>query len=68
MKSSVRFAIALIAILVVGLLVNSWAYLGEAHVDRKQLKDFPTQIDTWSRLGTDTQLDEPTMKVLRASD
>jgi len=68
MKSSVRFAIALVAILVVGLLVNSWAYLGEAHVDRKSLKDFPTQIDTWSRLGADTQLDEPTMKVLRASD
>ena len=68
MKSSVRFAIALVAILVVGLLVNSWAYLGEAHVDRKPLKDFPTQIDTWSRLGADTQLDEPTMKVLRASD
>jgi len=68
MKSSVRFAIALVAILVVGLLVNSWAYLGEAHVDRKPLKDFPTQLDTWSRLGADTQLDEPTMKVLRASD
>ena len=68
MKSSVRFAIALIAILVVGLLVNSWAYLGEAHVDRKPLKDFPTQIGTWSRLGADTKLDEPTMKVLRASD
>ena len=68
MKSSVRFAIALVAILVGGLLVNSWAYLGEAHVDRKPLKDFPTQIDTWSRLGADTQLDEPTMKVLRASD
>jgi len=68
MKSSVRFAIALVAILVVGLLVNSWAYLGEAHVDRKPLKDFPTQIGTWSRLGADTKLDEPTMKVLRASD
>ena len=68
MKSSVRFAIALVAILVVGLLVNSWAYLGEAHIDRKPLKDFPVQIDTWSRLGADTQLDEPTMKVLRASD
>jgi EpsI family protein len=68
MKSSVRFAIALVAILVVGLLVNSWAYLGEAHVDRKPLKDFPTRIDTWSQSGTDTQLDEPTLKVLRASD
>jgi len=68
MKSSVRFAIALVAILAVGLLVNSWAYLGEAHVDRKPLKGFPTQIDTWSRLGADTQLDEPTLKVLCASD
>jgi EpsI family protein len=68
MKSSVRFAIALVAILLVGLLVNSWAYLGEAHVDRKPLKDFPEVIGSWSQLGTDAQLDEPTLKVLRASD
>lgn len=68
MKSSVRFAIAFVAILVGGLLVNSWAYLGEAHVDRKPLKSFPEQIGSWTRIGSDTQLDEPTMKVLRASD
>jgi EpsI family protein len=68
MKSSVRFAIALGAILLVGLLVNSWTYLGEAHVDRKPLKDFPEVIGSWNRLGVDTQLDEPTLKVLRASD
>lgn len=68
MKSSVRFAIALGAILLVGLLVNSWSYLGEAHVDRKPLKDFPVQIGSWSQRGVDTKLDEPTLKVLRASD
>src|SRR5262245_7762479 len=68
MKSSVRFAIALAVILVGGLLVNSWAYLGEAHVDRQPLKNFPQQIGNWNRTGSDSQLDEPTMKVLRASD
>lgn len=68
MKSSVRFAIVLVAIMLVGLLVNSWTYLGEAHVDRKALKDFPTQVGSWSQRGVDGQIDEPTMKVLRASD
>ena len=68
MKSSARFAIAFVAIVLGGLLVNSWAYLGEAHVDRKPLKGFPQQIGTWTQSGSDAQLDEPTMKVLRASD
>lgn len=68
MKSSVRFAIVLGAILLVGLIVNGWAYLGEAHVDRKVLKEFPQQLGNWSQNGIDTQLDEPTLKVLRASD
>ena len=68
MKSSFRFAIAFVAIVLGGLLVNSWTYLGEAHVDRKPLKSFPEQIGNWTRSGSDTQLDEPTMKVLRASD
>ena len=68
MKSSLRFAIVVAAILLVGLLVNSWAYLGEAHVDRKSLKDFPTHVGSWNQLGVDALIDEPTMKVLRASD
>jgi len=68
MKSSVRFAIAFVSIVLGGLLVNSWAFLGEAHVDRKPLKSFPEQIGSWTRSGSDIQLDEPTMKVLRASD
>ncbi len=65
--SSIRFAVLLVAILVVGGLVNTWAYLGEAHVDRKPLKAFPEQLGAWQK-SSDTIIDEPTMKVLRASD
>ena len=66
-SSTLRFAILFVAILGVGVLVNMWAYLGEAHVDRKPLKDFPTQLGQWQR-SNDGLIDEPTMKVLRASD
>ncbi len=67
-KSSVRFGLLLAVILVAGILVNSWAYLGEAHVVRKQLKDFPRQVGSWQQTGTDGLLDNETQKVLRASD
>ena len=67
-KPSVRFAILLIAILATGVLVNAWAYLGEAHVDRKDLKDFPAQIGNWRQGRPDQILDDATLAVLRASD
>jgi len=47
--------------------VNSWAYLGEAHVDRKPLQSFPEQLGAWQK-SSDQVIDEPTMKVLRATD
>jgi|ERR1051325_3643022 EpsI family protein len=65
--SSIRFAVLLVAILGVGVLVNTWAYLGEAHVDRKHLQSFPEQLGAWQKSG-DQMIDEPTMKVLRATD
>jgi EpsI family protein len=68
MKSSLRFAVVLILILVVGVLVNTWSYLGEAHVERKALKDFPQSVGMWQKTGNDQTLDDETMKVLRASD
>ena len=52
-SSSIRLGILFIAILAVGVLVNTWAYLGEAHVDRKPLKDFPDQIGAWQKMGSD---------------
>jgi EpsI family protein len=66
-SSTLRFAVLLVAIVAAGVLVNAWAYLGEAHVDRKPLKDFPTQLGQWQK-SKDQVIDEPTMKVLRASD
>ena len=68
MKSSLRFGVLLVLILVVGAVVNAWSYLGEAHVDRKALKDFPQTIGAWQRTGTDQILDDETLKVLKASD
>jgi EpsI family protein len=68
MKSSLRFAVVLILILLVGVLVNTWSYLGEAHVERKALKDFPQSVGMWQKTGNDQTLDDETMKVLRASD
>lgn len=67
-KSSWRFAIVLTAIVAVGALVNGWAYLGEAHVDRKDLKSFPERIGNWQQAGADMQFDSATLKVLRATD
>src|SRR5678816_995209 len=68
MKPSLRFGVLLVLILVAGVLVNAWSYLGEAHVERKELKDFPQTIGAWQRTGTDQILDDETLKVLRASD
>lgn len=68
MKSSLRFGLLLLLILVVGVIVNTWAYLGEAHVERKELKDFPQSLGVWQRTGPDRVLDDETLKVLRASD
>ncbi len=68
MKSSLRFGVLLLLILLTGVLVNAWAYLGEARVERKELKDFPQNVGTWQRIGTDQILDDATLEVLRASD
>jgi EpsI family protein len=68
MKSSFRFSVLLVLILLAGVFVNGWSYLGEAHVQRKALKDFPQSIGAWQRTGTDQVLDDETLKVLRASD
>jgi EpsI family protein len=51
-----------------GALVNAWNYLGEVHVERAELKDFPKQIGPWAQEGSDEQIDAETMSVLRASD
>jgi EpsI family protein len=50
------------------VVVNAWGYLGEARIERKQLKEFPKQMGAWEQKGADSQLDNQTLAVLRASD
>ena len=68
MKSSWRFGLLLVVLVAGGILVNTWAYLGEAHVERQELKNFPMQVGGWKQEGVDQRFDAETMSVLRASD
>ena len=68
MKSSWRFGLLLAVLILGGILVNTWAYLGEAHVERQELKNFPAQLGGWNQEGVDQRFDAETMGVMRASD
>jgi EpsI family protein len=68
MNSSRRFWLLIVVLVAGGILVNSWTYLGEAHVERKELKSFPIQVGDWKQVGVDGRFDAQTMSVLRASD
>jgi EpsI family protein len=63
-----RFALLLAVLLVGGVVINAWALAGEAHVERRPLKDFPLQVADWRRAGEDQVLDQQTADVLRADD
>jgi EpsI family protein len=63
-----RFAVLFTLLLAGGAIANAWQYLGEAKVERKQLKSFPSQIGQWEQTGGDQKLDNQTLAVLRASD
>src|SRR6476469_1734958 len=67
-NGSLRFGLVIVVVLLGGLLVNGWAYLGEARVSRKELKEFPQQVVACRQIGNDQVIDDQTMKVLRASD
>jgi EpsI family protein len=68
MNSSWRFGLLVVVLVISGLLVNSWAYLGEAHVERQELKGFPAQVGGWKQVGADGHFDTQTLSVLRATD
>ena len=63
-----RFAILFVLLVAGGFAVNAWEYLGEARVERKQLKDFPREIGAWKQSGGDEKFNQETLAVLRASD
>lgn len=68
MKGSMRFICLLLVLLIGGAVVNAWQYLGEAPIERKELKAFPREIGIWQQQGSDQQFDQATLSVLRASD
>jgi EpsI family protein len=68
MKASWRFIAMFVLLVAGGIVVNAWGSLGEARVDRKELKDFPRQVGTWEQVGGDQKFDNQTLSVLRASD
>jgi EpsI family protein len=65
---SFRFVVLLSLIVVGGAVVNVWSFLGEAHVTRKTLNEFPQQVGRWQQTGGDEQFNQETISVLRASD
>ena len=68
MNSSWRFGLLLVMLVMSGILVNGWSYLGEAQVARHELKSFPIEVGPWKQVGVDGRFDAQTMSVLRATD
>lgn len=68
MKSSARFGLLLVLLLIGGVVVNAWQYIGEKPIQRKELKDFPKEVGAWQQRGADQYFDKETLSVLRASD
>src|SRR6266481_4644879 len=67
-RETIRFWVLLAVLLLGGGIINVWERAGEAHVSRRNLKDFPAQIGSWRQAGEDLRFDEETEKVLRADD
>jgi EpsI family protein len=67
-RDIIRFWVLLALLLLGGGIINVWERAGEAHVSRRNLKDFPAQIGSWRQVGDDLRFDEETEKVLRADD
>ncbi|MDT7540260.1 MAG: hypothetical protein QOE33_164 [Acidobacteriota bacterium] len=51
-----------------GAVVNWWERAGEAHVERRTLAEFPTQLGAWRQRGVDEKLTDEVQEVLRADD
>jgi EpsI family protein len=67
-KQSWRFGVLLGVLLLSGIIINVWERAGEAHVERRQLNEFPAQVGRWRQVGADARFDKETEQVLRADD
>ena len=67
-RGSIRFWLLLIILLLAGGTIKLWERAGEAIIQRRALKDFPTQLGRWRQIGDDERFDSETEIVLRADD
>ena len=68
LNNSWRFGLLLAVILLGGMGVNAWEYADEAKVQRSELKEFPTKVASWERVGGDERFPADIEAVLRADD
>jgi EpsI family protein len=68
LKDSSRFGLLLAVLLLGGVVINVWAWIGEAKVERRVLSEMPTQVGSWHQVGADQRFDQQTESVLRADD
>jgi EpsI family protein len=63
-----HFWVMLALLLAGGATVKWWEHAGEAHVERRALSEFPTELGAWRQSGADTRFTEEVMQVLLADD
>jgi EpsI family protein len=68
LKDSSRFGLLLAVLLLGGVVINLWAWIGEAKVSRRLLSEMPSQVGSWHQVGADQRFDPQTESVLRADD
>ncbi len=68
LKDSSRFGLLLAVLLLGGVIINLWQWVGEAKVSRRLLSEMPSQVGSWRQVGADQRFDQQTESVLRADD
>ncbi len=68
LKDSSRFGLLLAVLLLGGVVINAWEWIGEAKVERRALSEMPSQVGSWRQVGGDQRFDQQTESVLRADD
>ncbi|HEY0544312.1 MAG TPA: EpsI family protein [Pyrinomonadaceae bacterium] len=63
-----RYGLLLALLLVAGVFINLWERAGEAHVERRPLKELPAQMGAWRQAGADQHFAPEVENVLRADD
>ncbi|HKS28533.1 MAG TPA: EpsI family protein [Pyrinomonadaceae bacterium] len=67
-KKAKRFYALLLLLVASGVVINLWQRAGEQTPPRRALKEFPSSVGSWRKIGDDYRFDAETERVLRADD